>query len=410
MDSINFQCGAARVLATTHNLIQRFGARLAGSQACLKTAQALQQELQEICGSARLESFSAHPGAFMGYFKINVLVYITGAILLNLRLPFPAALCFLFIIVSGFLEFGFYKEFFDPLFPKKTCNNLLAALQPQGEPLRQLIISGHHDSAQELTWMRKDQKLYALKVVIPDIFYMTALLFSWCWVFWLWFANHPPAFSLLGTWFLSLGILLVLPKYFIVSRRGSPGAGDNLVASAMLVELARGLAASDSPGKSSLQHTRLLFISFDAEEAGLRGARAFAAAHCDDLQALPAYMLNIDSIYNVREIQFLISDLNDTISLSREMAERCACISGAAGYPQKFLRMVFGGGGTDAAELARIGVQATTLIAMPTGLIRDGLVYHTLNDTVDAIEPAAVEACLRIAHTLALELDNLLLV
>ena len=68
--------------------------------------------------------------------------------------------------------------------------------------------------------------------------------------------------------------------------------------------------------------------------------------------------------------------------------------------------MVFGGGGTDAAELTRAGVRATTLVAMPTSLVREGLVYHTMQDTVDAIEPAAVEACLRIAHDLVLELDQ----
>jgi len=34
-----------------------------------------------------------------------------------------------------------------------------------------------------------------------------------------------------------------------------------------------------------------------------------------------------------------------------------------------------------------------------------GLVYHTLNDTVHAIEPAAVEDCLQTAARLAEELD-----
>ena len=43
---------------------------------------------------------------------------------------------------------------------------------------------------------------------------------------------------------------------------------------------------------------------------------------------------------------------------------------------------------------------------MPVGLIRDGLVYHTLRDTVEAIEIEAVEACLQIAHDLVLEVDQ----
>ena len=63
------------------------------------------------------------------------------------------------------------------------------------------------------------------------------------------------------------------------------------------------------------------------------------------------------------------------------------------------------GGGTDAAELAKAGVRATTMIAMPAGVVRDGLVYHTMRDTVDAIEPAAVEACL-IGLALAKEIDG----
>jgi hypothetical protein len=68
--------------------------------------------------------------------------------------------------------------------------------------------------------------------------------------------------------------------------------------------------------------------------------------------------------------------------------------------------MPFGGGGTDAAPLVRVGVKATTLVAMPVGLIRDGLVYHTLRDTVEAIEIEAVEACLHIAHDLVLDIDQ----
>ena len=34
---------------------------------------------------------------------------------------------------------------------------------------------------------------------------------------------------------------------------------------------------------------------------------------------------------------------------------------------------------------------------MPTNIIRDGMVYHTLKDTVEHIEPEAVEATLKIA-------------
>ena len=45
------------------------------------------------------------------------------------------------------------------------------------------------------------------------------------------------------------------------------------------------------------------------------------------------------------------------------------------------------------------------MIAMSTRLVREGLVYHTMQDTVDAIEPEAVSACLAVAEKLALALD-----
>jgi aminopeptidase YwaD len=395
---------AARVLDLTRALIERFGPRLAGSPACRQAAGALQAELQRICGRAALEPFTTRPGAFMGFYKINVPIYILCALLLALHAPWPAALGLLFITLTGFAEFGYYKEFFDPLFPKKECANLLARLEPQGPATRQLLISGHHDSAQELTFLLRWQKLYALRIVLADVFVFTALLGAWLWA--LQGSASLPPFAAPLAGFSVLGIALMLPKFFLVTPRGVPGAGDNLVASAMLVELARQFADPHRPGTSRLQHTRLLLVSFDAEESGLRGSRAFAARHRAELQALPSYMLNIDSIYHTRELQFVTRDLNGTVPLSEDLARRAARRCAAAGGPQRFYRMAFGGGGTDAAELAKVGVQATTLIGLSTALVRDGLVYHTLNDTVDAIEPAAVRICLETAAGLAEELDG----
>lgn len=89
-----------------------------------------------------------------------------------------------------------------------------------------------------------------------------------------------------------------------------------------------------------------------------------------------------------------------------DLAQKCIGISRNLDIPAKPTKMKFGGGATDACELAKAGVKATTLIGMSTDLVRDGLVYHTMRDTVDAIEPQAVEACLAVAGALALDLDQ----
>ena len=236
---------------------------------------------------------------------------------------------------------------------------------------------------------------------------MMEFLVAWFWSGWQIVTGSPPGFILPAKVALVLGIYFVFTKFFLFTRNVSPGAGDNLIASSMLLELAEHFHDPARPGGSILEHIRLVFASFDAEESGLRGSRAWVSEHRAMLQALPTTTLNMDSIYRLEDLQFLVSDLNNHIKLDPALAEHCVRIANNLGYPARTVRMRFGGGATDAAELAKAGVSATTMIAMSTRLVRDGLVYHTMQDTVDAIEPGAVSACLAVAEKLALDLDQL---
>jgi hypothetical protein len=396
---------AAQAHKTTGNLIALFGARLAGTSSCWKTAEYLKNEFHIICGSSKLEPFETHPAAFLGFFKIHFFLYCASLLFLHSSQPIWAAFLMTIIVFSGFLEFGYYKEIFDRFFPKKICANVVAHLEPQGSITRQVIISGHHDSAQELVYLRGNQKFYAIKVLLPDILFTIAFVFSWVWVVYLYGLGYTPAYVPVINWFLTLGLFIAKNKFFMVSEHGTPGAGDNLIASCILLELAK-VFSSQTSGKSNLQHTRLTFISFDAEESGLRGARAYVKRHRDELETWPTTMLNIDSIYHESELKFLTSDINHTVALSPQLAEKCVQIARSAGYQARAIPMIFGGGGTDAAEFARVGVEATTMLAMSTDLVRNGLVYHTMQDTVDKIELGAVQACLRVAVDLVEEIDS----
>jgi hypothetical protein len=117
-------------------------------------------------------------------------------------------------------------------------------------------------------------------------------------------------------------------------------------------------------------------------------------------------LLNIDSVYSADCIQFLRSDLNGFVALDHALAARCVEIAHGLGFRARVFRMYPGAGSTDAAEFAKVGVKATTLIALPTDVEHADLVYHTPRDTVSAIEPRAVEACLGIALGLARQLDG----
>ncbi|MDR3577111.1 MAG: M28 family peptidase [Anaerolineaceae bacterium] len=385
-------------LQWTRDIIDQFGGRLAGTESCLETARCIRRELEKLCGTAQLEAFATHPLAFMNFYKINVSVYVLCVIALLFNLALPTAIGLVFIMVSGMLEFGYYREFFDRIFPKKTCTNVWAKLEPQGEVKQQIIISGHHDSPQEILFLKRFQKLFALRAFAPDFFHIGGIIFCSGWVISQTINGQPPVFAGALKGFMLIGLLVVVPKFFLVSMKISPGAGDNLIASAMTIQSAGMFCSQGQTGLSSLAHTRLMFISFDAEESGLRGSRAFVQQHKAELQSVPTFMVNIDTIYNANQLQFMVSDLNGYVKLSQETALECQQIACQAGFPARLTRMLFGGGSTDAAELAKIGVKATTMIAMPTEIIRDGLVYHTLQDTIERVEPAAVQGCLQVIH------------
>jgi aminopeptidase YwaD len=169
-----------------------------------------------------------------------------------------------------------------------------------------------------------------------------------------------------------------------------------LNACAMAVKVAEHFAAQRQAG-SPLSHTRLVFLSTDGEEAGQRGAIAYAERHASELTMLPTYVFNVDSVYKVRDLAVLTRDRHGTVPLSARMARECHEVAARLGYSVKETALSLGSGGTDAAAFARLGVEATSIIGVSTVPGEDKWVYHTPWDTVDAIEPEAVEAVLDIA-------------
>ena len=178
-----------------------------------------------------------------------------------------------------------------------------------------------------------------------------------------------------------------------------------MVATAAALEVLRDLSGRKADGRG-LRHTRVLMASWDAEEAGLRGARAWARKRKRSENPIPSYNLNMDCIYAVGDFFFLESDINGSVRLSRSLAERCRDILRKEGYEADIRPIAFLTGGTDAGELAKAGVDATTLMGMPWGNSDRASVYHTPQDTADTIEEEAVAAAIHLGITLAEEIDR----
>lgn len=160
--------------------------------------------------------------------------------------------------------------------------------------------------------------------------------------------------------------------------------------------------------KKSLKHTRLWLVSFDAEEEGLRGARAFARKHQEMFKKHPAYLLNADCLYDEKELFFLTSDLNDTVPLDVTLVNDLVDIAESLHVKTKTQKLAFLTGGTDAAELAKIGIRATTLIGMPWTNSNRSAVYHTPKDTLEHVSQKVVEDTLSIFYHYIIHQDKII--
>ena len=114
----------------------------------------------------------------------------------------------------------------------------------------------------------------------------------------------------------------------------------------------------------------------------------------------------MDSIYRLQDLRFLESEINGSVSLDLNIRKKCSNIAQALGYNIPSLKMPFGGGATDAAEFAKAGIPALSIIGLDTTFSSGMVPYHTSFDTVDKIEPEAVLACLQITEQFILDIDK----
>jgi len=401
----------AETLQFTSDLIDEVGPRLAGTPACLQAAERIHDELASACDSTKIESFSFHREAFLSFTKVFFFAYLSAipALIFGGYWYFPATLGLLFGSAFALTEFLLYLTPFDRFFPKHCGYNVSGFIEPAGEVKQQIVVSGHHDSAYVFNFFKKHQKLYAPRIIVGLIIYhLTLLLFLFRGLLEYLHISTSGITNL--AWILwGIGFPFVLQFYFFTSKEVSPGAGDNLIAVAVCLKLAQRFGSAKKSGHNLLQHTRLIFASFDAEESGLRGSSAYCRRNREALKSIPTYNFNLESIYNVNELSFLTKDINQYVRLSKTMVDDCMDIAGHLGYHTDEGPITWGGGATDAAEFARIGVHATSLLGMKNRFIRDGLSYHTMEDTVDKIDPAAVRASLEILVGVIFKKDSELL-
>jgi len=389
------------VLAFTDEVVRKYPNRLIGTPSCDQAGLRIAEEFEKYCdpGTVKREEFSCHPKSFLKYIRPAVLAYGASLAAAFLKRPWAAFTGLSATLAVFVSQFMFYKKIFDPLFPEEKGYNIYGVIEPEGEVKQQVILCGHHDAAYVFHFMDLSPRFYPLLLVAGIVPFLLLLLYALITAV----TRFNPVWLKRMVCALSPG---VVPLWWFTTDAVSPGAGDNMIATALANEGAK-LFADQKKAGLALKHTRIICLSVDGEECGLRGSMAFAKRHARELKDVKTYAFCMDTLYHADKLIFFDNDLNLTVDCSHAMAQELTDIATALGYKAKIDHMPWGGGSTDAAAFALQGIEATCLLAFELDITKldTDLVYHTPRDTTDAIEPAVVEQALNIITTYILNMD-----
>ena len=398
---------AQSTLNLTEEILEEFGPRLTGTMACKKSGERLKLELDKYCTETFSEKFKCSRDAFLYFIRYFSISYLVAFIFLFIGgdWVYSAAVITCIGFMVAFFEFVLYWEFIDPIFKKVDAFNISGIIEPEKETKKTVIISGHYDSPYVFSFLNKWQKLYKIRVGLNTLLYIAITAISIASA-WLQFNSHIefylPNYVLL---ILGIGVIFMTQYFTFIGWDISPGAGDNLVSSLMVVKLSEHFYNNIELGKP-LKYTRLIFLCPDAEESGLRGAREYVKRHKVTLASMPSYNINMDSIYRLQDLRFLKSEINGTIKLDDKLGKKCMQISQSLGYNIPRIGMPFGGGSTDSGEFEKAGIPSVSIIGLDTNFTDGNVPYHTKFDTVDKIESKAVLACMQIVEQVILNIEK----
>ena len=410
---------AKYMYSLVERIINEVGPRMSCSPQEAQGANVIKEELEKSCDDVALEYFTCHPRAFLGWIKVALVLSIVSICLYLVMQLFTefiwlfslAAISFGLIFLAFLIlweEFFNYKEFIDPLFRKKQSQNVVGQIKPKEELKKIIIFSSHIDSALQFTLLKL---LGAVAILIA----FGAILILLLWIV-ISFINliiialgflFPEFLALKGIFVILTIVILIIGTpcfitlFFFVPRgdKGNvvPGAADNLSSCSVVVGLGRYLKNHRDIIPAN---TEIRLISFGAEEAGLRGAFRYAAAHLEELRKYDAMVVNMDGLDSP---EFCVIEYEPTTRTwhSEEVVQKLLNAATLAGLKaQRFgtgrLEKTLGrlSGGSDAAAFSKSNIKAALLHSADWR--SRAKYYHQDADTLDKIKSGTLENALRI--------------
>ncbi len=369
-------------------ICKEIGPRESGEESERKAQAYVAESMKNVADSVEIEDFELHPKAFMGWVLLDVILMMISSVLFlcgrfsaDAQTPLTVAALILssFSLLFMVFEFLFYKPILDPFFPKRQTCNVVCTRKPKGEVKKRIIFSGHIDSAYEWTYTH----LGGGKLLTAVI----ALAFGSVFVHFV--LDIIGLFNIpqwLDTTIMVIGIVctfpIILGAFFVNWKRVVPGANDNLTGVFASMAVLQYMNANDI----RFENTEVVAVSMACEEAGLRGAKAFAKKHAneDDVETV---FVATDTLRDFDYMGVYNKDMSGTVKLDARAAAMLKKASEIAGYNLDYANVFFGS--SDAAAIQQGGMNAVALAAMDPAPAR---YYHTRGDTADNLDPKTIEA------------------
>lgn len=370
-------------------------------QACEYMADVLKNECG--CERADVESFKENPGSFFGWIYFTI-TFVLAAVAISFFYPLVSIILIVVGLLIVFMQFGLYKKFIDRFFPEKTGHNVTAVKSCKGEVKRRIFFNGHPDAAWEWPVNYKLGGVgfegHAVICGIGAVYYLVISIMLVA-------KNELKYVSFDAD--ETLGLLRLIGLVFVPfliglywmwnENRIVDGANDNLSGCYMGIAILKALKEEGI----EFENTEVGVILTGSEEAGLRGAKAWCAAHKGEFDDVPTFIFSYDTIHDPKYLMTNYRDLNGTVKADKDVSDlfmeaaKELDISCKKGWVPPL------GGATDSAAFAQAGFRATGV----TGLnhkLED--YYHTRRDTYDNMNEQGLADCFAISVKALEMFDN----